>query len=789
MSSILSGYEFDIFISYRHNDNRSGWVTDFVNALQEELASTIKEPLSIYFDKNPQDGLLETHNVDKSLEGKLKCLIFIPIISQTYCDIKSFAWQHEFVAFNKLAKEDQFGRDVKLSNGNVASRILPIKIHELDAEDKSLFENEIGGVLRAIDFIYKEAGVNRPLKSNDNKTDNQNKTDYRNQINKVANAIKELTGTLKPSEKTLSKKIEENIVYPNQRTRKLGAIIAAIVFILALAAYFLYPKINLDAASSTIDKSIAVLPFVNMSNDPEQEYFSDGMTDEVLNRLFKIGDLKVISRTSSMKFKGAKLTTKEIADQLGVTNILEGSVQKAGNRLKITVQLIDATTDNHLWSETYEREMQDVFAIQSEIAQAVAKQLRTKLSAYGKAGIQEVPTENQLAYVYYLKGIQTEDFEKTIQLLSSALDEDSLFAEARYARFNDYLWTHWSKLSDEKTRKDYVSRATKDLQFLKDHFPQSHQYKKALALHYYWMFRRYDDALKLYDEVLAENPNDFTVIEFISVINRRKGKWNEAIEGLEKCLQSDPLNVDYMFQLAQTYQFTRQHEKALEVFKLTLTVSTQQDRIRGYMVGTMINMGYDITNALKEAGMNNEEWIDRMNRDFLNPGSTAHLNKLRTQKDFIEGQNGFTPISLLYSEAYHFQGDQAKAKIYADSAITFLNNKISSMQDDARIYASLGVGYALAGNEKLALENGNRAMQILPLSTDALDGVSYEVNMVRIYILLKQYDLAMDKIEMLLSISSGPSIEWMMADPRYEPLRKLPRFKQFAEKYKYVKKG
>lgn len=153
MPSLLPGFEYDIFISYRHNDNRSGWVTEFVSALQEELAATLKEPVSVYFDTNPHDGLLETHNVDKSLEGKLKCLIFIPIISQTYCDIKSFAWQHEFVAFNKMAKDDQFGRDIRLAGGNVTSRILPVKIHDLDPDDKTLLENELGGVLRSIDFI------------------------------------------------------------------------------------------------------------------------------------------------------------------------------------------------------------------------------------------------------------------------------------------------------------------------------------------------------------------------------------------------------------------------------------------------------------------------------------------------------------------------------------------------------------------------------------------------------------------------------------------------------------
>ena len=153
--------------------------------------------LSIYFDINPHDGILETHNVDASLKQKLKSLIFIPVISQTYCDTKSFAWQHEFCAFNKIAKEDMFGRDIKLRNGNVASRILPVQIHELDSEDKTLFESELGGVLRAVEFIYKESGVNRSLSPKDKKEDNQNKTQYRNQVNKLANAIKEIVSQFK----------------------------------------------------------------------------------------------------------------------------------------------------------------------------------------------------------------------------------------------------------------------------------------------------------------------------------------------------------------------------------------------------------------------------------------------------------------------------------------------------------------------------------------------------------------------------------------------------------------
>ena len=167
MASILPGYNYDIFISYRQNDNRSGWVTEFVRALQEELAATIKEPVSVYFDINPHDGLTETHDVDESLKEKLKCLVFIPIISQTYCDLKSFAWNHEFVEFKNLAQEDTFGLKVKLQNGNVASRILPIRIHELDPADLQQIETELGSILRPVDFIYSSRNVVRPLLSNE----------------------------------------------------------------------------------------------------------------------------------------------------------------------------------------------------------------------------------------------------------------------------------------------------------------------------------------------------------------------------------------------------------------------------------------------------------------------------------------------------------------------------------------------------------------------------------------------------------------------------------------------
>jgi hypothetical protein len=202
MSSIIEGYFYDIFISYRQKDNKyDGWVTEFIDNLRKELEATFKEEISLYFDVNPHDGLLETHDVKASLKDKLKCLVFIPIISRTYCDPKSFAWEHEFKAFIEEASKDQFGLKIKLPNGNVANRVLPVRIHDLDTEDISLCESTFGGVLRGVEFIYKSPGVNRPLRfSEDKLQDNVNKTIYRDQINKVANAIKEIFSGIKSGE-------------------------------------------------------------------------------------------------------------------------------------------------------------------------------------------------------------------------------------------------------------------------------------------------------------------------------------------------------------------------------------------------------------------------------------------------------------------------------------------------------------------------------------------------------------------------------------------------------------
>ncbi len=378
MPGLIPGFNYDIFISYRQKDNKhDGWVTKFVENLKGELEATFKEDVSVYFDENPHDRLQETHNVDKSLEGKLKCLIFIPIFSQTYCDSNSYAWQYEFLAFNKLAKEDNFGRDIRLRSGNVASRILPIRIHDLEQEDIKLFEKETGSVLRAMDFVFKtSAGVNRPLKVNeDHPQDNLNKTFYADQINKVAHAIKEIISGMKAEPvkvvedkvqpKGSFKEVREDVKSvglekPAKASKVKSLSILAIVALLIVAAIIAYPKIfkqnTLEKLRSSGERiSVAVMPFQNMTNDTTKNFWQEMVQDNLITSLSNSEELKVRqteSISSLLQDKNitnyASLTpaiASKVSKKLDASVFIHGSINQIGSIIRLSAKLVDSKTE------------------------------------------------------------------------------------------------------------------------------------------------------------------------------------------------------------------------------------------------------------------------------------------------------------------------------------------------------------------------------------------------------------------------------------------------------------
>ena len=568
--AVLPDFEYDIFISYRHNDNRSGWVTEFVNALQEELAATIKQPLTIYFDKNPHDGLLETHNVDKSLEGKLKCLIFIPILSQTYCDPKSFAWQHEFVAFNKLAGEDTFGRDIKLSNGNVASRILPIKIHDIDTEDKSTIENEIGGVLRAIEFIYKSGGINRPLNSKDDEVRASGKILYRDQVNKVANAIKELIGGIQHSKDLPKQESNQNKIVA-KRGVKFSLWVAAIILLIGLVSFGLYYFGGFGSKiTPAINRSIAVLPFTDMSPGKDQEYLGDGISEEIITALSGIKDLKVIGRTSSFQFKGDKVDLRDIGEKLQVATVLEGSIKKSGDNVRVTAQLIKVDDGSHLWSQRYDRKMIDIFAIQDEIAASITEKLRLTLFETSKGTTKDIPTKNMEAYEMWLKGNHflqrgPEEDEKAVGFFQQAIKLDSSFAEA----YLGLAWGYFFSFASIKKTAPWLNKVKQAVEkALFYNLPEDRTYEIMLAVYLYeW---NWEEGRRVYDKWFSIH--DYGTTSHSVYLGMVYGDYVNAIRIQEEVVKKDPLNLEALRMLADAYRYNKQYDKARKILQNMLEI-------------------------------------------------------------------------------------------------------------------------------------------------------------------------------------------------------------------------
>jgi TolB-like protein/Tfp pilus assembly protein PilF len=589
MSSIIEGYNYDIYISYRQKDNKhDGWVTEFVDNLNGELESTFKEEISVYFDINPHDGLLETHDVDASLKDKLKCLVFIPIISRTYCDPKSFAWEFELKAFVEQASKDQFGLKVKLPNGNVASRVLPVRIHDLDNDDIRLCESVLAGVLRGVEFIYKEPGVNKPLNPDDDEKKNLNKTKYRIQVNKTANAIKEIIlGMKTDSGKSVTERKEILSTLDIPLTQK---------------------------------KSIAVLPFVNMSPDKDQDYFCDGISEEIINALVHVESFKVIARTSAFSFKGQQVDIREIGRILDVETVLEGSIRKDGNRLRITAQLIKIADGSHIWSERYDCNMKDVFSIQDEISLAILNNLKVKLLGETKAMITKRHSENLEAYNLYLKGtycwqmMTIEGYKKASEYFEQALqkDKDYALAYVGFATVKIASTAYGDVPSDEAFPKaiEYVNKALK----IDSTLDGAYSALGVINTFYYWNWKEAEQNFK---HALQINPNSSLIHIYYSFLLTCTGRHKEAISEAKRAQELDPLSYFINTFTGVAYAFDGQFDRAIKEYQMTLAINPDY-----FFAHNQLGIAYIGKSMLKEGIAELEKAV---NLSDGNPFATAFL--------------------------------------------------------------------------------------------------------------------------------------------------------------------
>jgi len=570
MPSILSDYEYDIFISYRQKDNkRDGWVTEFVANLKAELDATLKNPVSIYFDENPHDGLLETHQVDASLSRKLKCIVFMPIVSQTYCDPTSFAWQQELLPFIRMASEDSLGINVTLANGNVASRVLPIQIHDLDAGDRMAIESALSGPLRAIPFIYAAPGVNRPLRVNEEHPENnKNKASYRDQINKVANALKEIGTAVLQQEKarddddgTASSEKQSNN-HQRQGTSPWGKvnIAAAVLLLIVVVGYYLFRSgPGLDASKA----SIGVIPFRNNTGDPSMSHYGVGIASEVSTQLGLTKQFDFISSLqATIQYQQSDKSPETIGQELGVTHILTGIYQTAGDNIQVLVELVDVS-GKVIWSIPYKTRYKDIFDVQSSIAKRVMDKFAVK-------NVDEIPvsTPNLEAYAHTMKGVEIslksnrpEDRMKAIVEYQQAIALDSSFIEPWWGIIKEYCYYYWNRSEEMNLTLEMIQPY---MQYVQDHFSDDWRKKTIMGTYEYWALAHYQKGLDLFLEVLEEAPQDEGVHSMVAAIYRRQGKLNEAFDHISVSLRQNPGGVVYWNELMAVMWINGDYDNAIK---------------------------------------------------------------------------------------------------------------------------------------------------------------------------------------------------------------------------------
>ena len=631
MTSIIPGYEYDIFISYRQKDNKyDGWVTEFIDHLKREIEATFKEDVSIYFDENPHDGLLEIHNVGKSLESKLKSLIFMPIISQTYCDPKSFAWQNEFVEFNKIASADQIGRDIKLPSGNVCSRIIPIKIHDLDATDTELLESEMGCRLRSIDFIYSSSGVNRPLKPDDNPDKNLNRTFYRDQINKVANAVKEIIYGIHPDERkraTKSYQTRNEAVYFDEKPRPIAEAFAppkrfpgkiffpVIIGLLAiLAIIFLIPKLTGDrkqaSAEESVRRAIAVLPVTNLTGNPDLGWIPRSIQDDIISPLNTINGLIVRPKQSTLQFSDSQESIQEIARKLSVNNIVESSVKGTEENLRVDVRLVEVfPEEKYIWSSTFNLPWKELAQIYPEILKNVLAGIKLKPSHQAERKITEkLSSDPELIKAcargeYYLSQLTPEAFQTGIKYINEAIAIDPAnprpylslaigYSEGGHAagmgedagnRAKAYALKALEL--DSTLAEAHVVLATRFLYTEWDFKKAEYHLLRAMELnpsgsaaytHYGWyltLSNKIDEAAKSMKTAIEIDPTDPLMQGYLGWLYLWSGRTEEALTEAKKTLQIDPNYVMAHYVMGSAFTDLGMHAEAIEAHQKGLAIN------------------------------------------------------------------------------------------------------------------------------------------------------------------------------------------------------------------------
>jgi len=594
------------------------------------------------------------------------------------------------------------------------------------------------------------------------------------------------------------KRTEVADALPAQRSRSRAWIYVVLIAGALSAGLFFLGRFTASTKQSVLaevsSKSIAVLPFDNLSRDPDNAYFASGIQDEIITRLAKIADLKVISRTSTQQYQSKPGNLSEIAKQLGVANILEGSVQKAADQVRVNVQLIQVASDSHLWADTYDRKLVDIFGVESEIAKAIAESLQAKLTGGEQRELAVKPTNNSEAYDAYLRGLALEarttfrpdDLEKAVGFYERAVQLDPAFALAwaRLSRANAHVY--FGGLDKTPARRDATERALNTAQKLQPNSPET---LLAQAYYQYWVLRDYDLSKGTFGRVRELLPSSSDVPGALALIARRQGHWDESVAYWEQTLALDPRNTGALANAAGTYAMLRQFPAALKTYDRVLDLvpndpDTLAAKARIYQAeGNLEQAGKFLTGVNAQTPSFNA-FLTKMNQLFLERHFDEALrlihSRLTESPNVSDIERLFNPFSLVLAQEN--AGDIVGARATAQQMLRPLETLCQKDPDNPTFAQALSQIYAVLGQKDAAIKEAERAITLLSTVKDAVDGPGAEYNLAIVEVLVGDKNGAIPRLQHLLQVPYNNCVTpaLLRLHPMFDPLRNDPRFQKLA---------
>ncbi len=549
-----------------------------------------------------------------------------------------------------------------------------------------------------------------------------------------------------------------------------------------------------NAKTTRQPKKLVVLPFANLGPTGDQ-YFTDGVTEEITARLSAIGDLRVIASTSANLYRNGRKGIREIGAELGADYVLEGSVRwersaQGPARVRVTPQLITTADATHLWAEVYDEPLDEIFRVQGDIAQKVVRALDVRLLEPQRRQLATIPTHNLEAYDYYLRGSGYEGrgpdhagalaavrmYEKAV-----ALDPNFALAYAMLSRRHSQIYLYYWDRSPERLAlaKGAVDKALA----LDPGLPEAHH---SLATYYFLGQLDYDRALREFAVVEASRPSDARVFLAEGVLRMRQGKMPEALAAFEKALQLDPLSDGVANQYAQVYDMLRDFPHAEALYDRALALAPDKPDL--YYFKTWLYLRLDGTtrrarevfDEARTAGVvdNQQMRYVRVMLELFDRRYDQAIARVHEMPEVLEGQARFAPRTQLFAQVYGLMGRGALARVYYDSARSYVVGRVAQRPDDARLHTALGVVFAGLGRKQEAIQEGERGVALLPVTKEAYQGYYRALDLARIYTMVGEYDAAIDRLEYLLSIPGHLTTAWLRVDPTWDPLRGHPRFQR-----------